>query len=459
MWTERLTGTFLTVGGEVLIVLAFLHMLSIRRSPSSMIAWTLAIFLVPYVAVPFYFLFGHRKLIKRYQKLQFRLKPIDGTAPVCNHPIEELLYANGIPPASSDNRFILYDSPQKVYDAFKTHIDCARKSIDICVYELIIDDVTEPLLERLKTRAEEGVRIRLLLDSIGSARLYLFGKGLRDLKKAGVEVAFFMPFLHFPFRNFINMRNHRKIYIFDNRTVLSGGMNMSREYFGEDPAKTAYTDILCGIEGKAAHFYAQIFAMDWAFATQTEAKLPEAVNESFGSTCIQVAPSGPDTPSDGVVEALLSAICIARRRIWIFTPYFVPNEEFIRALTIALHRGVDLKIVVPKHSDHIVSDLGRGSYLRELYAKGADILLFPGKVLHAKAMIFDDAALVGTINFDNRSLFYNFEVVSFLYSSEDIEAIVTWGESVIQQCETYEIAHRVWQIRMENLMRMLAPLV
>ncbi len=459
MWSELLTGTFLTVGGEVLIVLAFLHMLSIRRSPSSMIAWTLAIFLVPYAAVPFYFLFGNRKLIRRYQKLQFLLKPIDGTTPVCDHPVEKLLYANGIPPASPDNRLILFDSPEKVYDAFVSHIDQAKKSIDICVYELIPDETIKPLLDRLKSRSEEGVRVRLLLDSIGSARLYLFGSGLRDLKRSGVEIAFFMPFLRFPFRNFINMRNHRKIYIFDNQTVLTGGMNMSQEYFSYDPGKTTYTDILCGIEGKAAHFYAQIFAMDWAFATQRKAELPAAVNGSFGTTCIQVAPSGPDTPTDGVVEALLSAICNAERRIWIFTPYFIPNEEFVHALTIALHRGVETKIVVPEHSDHIVSDLGRGSYLRELSSKGADILLYPGKVLHAKAMVFDDCALIGTINFDNRSLFYNFEVVSFLYSFKDIETICSWGEKLMDGCIPYKISEKGWLIRMENLMRMLAPLV
>ena len=448
------------VGGEVLVVLAFLHMISVRRSPGSMIAWTLAMFLLPYVAVPFYFLFGHRKLIKRYNKLRFTLQPVDGRVPLCNHPVERLLHANGVPPASPQNRFELYDTPKSAYDAFMEQIERAERSIDILVYQMRLDDATRPLLEALAKRAREGVRVRLLMDSIGSAPLYLFASRLDFLREAGAEVAYFMPFLALPVRNFVNLRNHRKIYIFDDRTVLTGGMNLSRDYLAPREGHTYYRDILCRIEGKAAHFYAQIFAADWAFATGKEAPLPAPLKAEGGDACIQVAPSGPDTPTDGVVEGLLEAICTAEERVWIFTPYFVPNDDFQQALSIAVHRGVDVKVVVPERSDHLISDLGRGSFLRELHAKGAEILLHRGPVLHAKAILFDDAcAMVGTVNFDNRSLYYNFEVVGMLYSKPQIGRIEAWGEQVLAETVPYEPAHSLWQIRLENLMRMLAPLV
>ena len=448
------------VGGEVLVVLAFLHMISVRRSPGSMIAWTLAMFLLPYVAVPFYFLFGHRKLIKRYNKLRFTLQPVDGRVPLCNHPVERLLHANGVPPASPQNRFELYDTPKSAYDAFMEQIERAERSIDILVYQMRLDDATRPLLEALAKRAREGVRVRLLMDSIGSAPLYLFASRLDFLREAGAEVAYFMPFLALPVRNFVNLRNHRKIYIFDDRTVLTGGMNLSRDYLAPREGHTYYRDILCRIEGKAAHFYAQIFAADWAFATGREAPLPSPLKAEGGDACIQVAPSGPDTPTDGVVEGLLEAICTAEERVWIFTPYFVPNDDFQQALSIAVHRGVDVKVVVPERSDHLISDLGRGSFLRELHAKGAEILLHRGPVLHAKAILFDDAcAMVGTVNFDNRSLYYNFEVVGMLYSKPQIGRIEAWGEQVLAETVPYEPAHSLWQIRLENLMRMLAPLV
>jgi cardiolipin synthase len=243
--------------------------------------------------------------------------------------------------------------------------------------------------------------------------------------------------------------------------VLTGGMNLSEAYLSPDPKRPLYHDILCRIEGKATHYYRQIFEMDWAFANRRRPALPEPVESGIsGGACIQVAPSGPAPPSDGVVEALLSAICNATRTIRIFTPYFIPNEEFVRALTIAVHRGVDLRIVIPRRSDHLVSALGRGSYLRELAAKGAHILLSPGRILHAKTMIFDDdCAVVGTINFDNRSLFYNFEVVSFLYGSKEIETLAAWGERLADRSVPYRPTERLLQTRVENLMRMLSPLV
>jgi cardiolipin synthase len=460
MWTEFVANTILTVGSEILIVLAFLHMLSTRRAPSSMIAWTLAIFLVPYVAVPFYFLFGHHKLFKRYQKFPFTLKPLNKTTPVCHHSVETLLCANGIPPASSNNRFILIDSPVDAYRELEEAITEAEVSIDLCLYELELDEVTEPLMQRLAERAKEGVKVRVLLDSIGSASLYLFRKKLRWIKASGVEIVFFMPFLKLPVRNFINLRNHRKIFIFDKHIVMTGGMNLSKEYLSPDTNVTYYDDILCRIEGAATHFFAQIFEMDWAFATYTQAHLPQPTDKSMGSACLQVAPSGPDTPSEGVIEALLGAICNAAERIWIFTPYFVPNEEFVRALTIAVHRGVDVKIIVPERSDHLISDLGRGSYLRELHAKGADIRLYRGGVLHAKVIVFDhDCALVGSINFDNRSLFYNFETTTFIYSPTDIDTVASWGAGRLETSVSFKPSDRLFQIRIENMMRMLAPLV
>lgn len=448
------------VGGEILVVLAFLHMISVRRSPGSMIAWTLAMFLLPYVAVPFYFLFGHRKLIKRYNKLRFTLRPVDEREPLCDHPVERLLHANGVPPASPHNRFELYETPKSAYDTLMEAIEKAERSIDILVYQMRLDDATRPLLETLARRAREGIRVRLLMDSIGSASLYLFASRLDFLRDAGAEVAYFMPFLTLPLRNLINLRNHRKIYIFDDSTVLTGGMNLTRDYLAPREESAYYRDILCLIEGKAAHFYAQIFAADWAFATGNPATTPPPFQGVGGDACIQVAPSGPDTPTDGVVEGLLEAIYAAKKRIWIFTPYFVPNDDFQQALTIAIHRGVDVKVAVPERSDHLISDLGRGSFLRELHAKGAHILLHRGPVLHAKAFLFDDAcAVVGTVNFDNRSLYYNFEVVGMLYSRPQIDRIEKWGEKIVKETIPYEPTHNPWQIRLENLMRMLAPLV
>ncbi len=171
-------------------------------------------------------------------------------------------------------------------------------------------------------------------------------------------------------------------------------------------------------------------------------------------------PSGPDTPTEALVEALLSLIYSATGQIKIATPYFVPNEDFMQALVIALHRGVKVTVIVPEHSDHKISDIGRGSYLRELSSKGGDVLLYRGKVLHAKAILFDDScASIGSVNFDNRSLFYNFEAVSFIYSKEEIEEIEEWINTVSAECVPYRAPEKLLTIHTENFMRILAPLV
>jgi len=448
------------VGGEILAITALLHMIATRRSPSSMIAWMFAIFVFPYIAVPFYFLFGNRKLFKRYQKLRFSLKPIETEPPQSRHPVEKLLRANGIPPATHNNSLTLIDSPTEVYYAIMESTQRAEKSIDICVYQFALDETTAPLVDLLCEKASSGVKVRLLLDSIGSLKLYLFPAPLKKLKQSGAQVAFFMPFLKFPLRNYINLRNHRKILIFDGSSMFTGGMNLSGEYFSKDGKSTLYSDFLCRIEGRATHFYAQIFAMDWAFATNSSPRIPEPSPKRFGSASIQVIPSGPDTPAEALVEALLSLIYSASRQIKIVTPYFVPNEDFMQALVIALHRGVKVTVIVPERSDHKISDMGRGSYLRELSSKGGEVLLHRGKILHAKAILFDEScASIGSVNFDNRSLFYNFEAVSFIYSKGEIEQIEEWMDAVSADCTPYRAPERVLTINTENFMRILAPLV
>ena len=132
--------------------------------------------------------------------------------------------------------------------------------------------------------------------------------------------------------------------------------------------------------------------------------------------------SGPDVPGDPLYETLVSQIFAARERIWIVTPYFVPDEMLVRALNLAARRGVDVRLIVPVRSNHLSADLARESYLRELHEAGAHVLLYQPVMLHAKAIIFDDElAVIGSANMDNRSLFLNYEVALFLYSKEQVE--------------------------------------
>lgn len=169
-------------------------------------------------------------------------------------------------------------------------------------------------------------------------------------------------------------------------------------------------------------------------------------------------PSGPDIEGDALFEALVDAINTATERIWIVTPYFLPDEILMHTLKIAKHKGLDIKLITPKQSDHFIADLSRSSYMRELEEIGIDLILYNGKILHAKAILFDsDTLMIGSVNIDNRSLLLNYEVVSFVYSKTIISEIEEWMQGFIANADTQmPEAFKLRRIA-ENFMRILAP--
>lgn len=458
----------LFVGAEILVVVAFLRILSQRRSPSGTIAWLLAIFLIPYIAAPLFFILGDRKIFKRYQKSPYLIDPLpDFQSRGCKGQQNQtaavhdrLLQNSGIPPSTGNNRFTLIGDATTAYREISKAIEEAQRSIDICIYQLKLDAATLPLLRRLANKARGGVRVRLLLDSIGSYRLYLQPWRLKAFREAGVQIAFFMPFLRMPFRSFVNLRNHRKILIFDEKVLHTGGINLTSDYLAPHEHLIRFTDLTCRIEGDAIYYFHQLFLSDWHYATKEIVTPPVPSGEKTGEACIQVAPSGPDMPKDALYETYLSMIHSAKEQIIIVTPYFSPNSAIMDALRIALHRGVDITMIVPMHSDHLFSDLARTSFLHDLHDEGAQILMHRGKTLHAKAILFDRCcAVVGSTNFDSRSLFYNYEINAILYSLPQIEAIRRYVDILMQQTTPYRPTNRPMVLMTENLMRTFAPLV
>jgi cardiolipin synthase A/B len=456
-----LSYTFLVIG-ELLFLSALLHMVYQRRSPTSMISWLLAIILLPHLAVPIYFILGSRKrgsFVNSKIKSLFRLRSVTDLPLEQANPFDALLRANGIPGTTRGNRFALYTDGTKAYDALMRQIEEARESIFIGTYIFNSDAVTVKILQALTRKAREGVEVKLLLDSLGSFGLYCFQHPLKKLRQAGVQVSFFMPILQMPLRNYINLRNHRKIYLFDGRIVLTGGMNLSAEYLGPAPDPKRWNDLLFLIEGPAVFHYLEIFASDWTYASGSPMPVSlDTVPHPQGDASIQVVPSGPDIARDALFEALLCAIYTAKKRIWIVTPYFVPVTALQQALIIAHHKGVDVKLITPYDSNHLIADLVRCSYMRELIEAGVEVALYKGPMLHAKAILFDDAgAMLGSVNIDNRSLLLNYEVVSFAYSAAIITEINDWMERLLADSHhTMKPAGTARRIA-ENLMQIFAP--
>ena len=453
--------------GGILVFTALGHIVFQKRSSGSMISWMLFIVFMPYIAAPLYFLIGIRKRDPQKHKGYLSLTRPEVFEPYLiddeEHAIANILKKNGIPPATKANRFELITRDTVAYEMMIGAIKDAKTEIAICTYVFAYDPMTEEMLAHLTTKAQEGVKVRLLIDVIGSLKVYLNQKGFNALRDAGGEVVFFSPLLQHPFQSYINLRNHRKIYLFDCRVVLSGGMNLSNEYMGRADGTKRWKDLLYRLEGPAVHYFRTIFNSDWAYATGEKIEETEVLETDRGfegESFVQVVPSGPDIPKDALYEALLNAIYSAKERIWIVTPYFVPDENIVQALIIAQHKGVDVKLITPRVSNHLIADLVRSPYMRELEEVGVDVVLYEGEMLHGKALLVDSVGgMVGSLNLDNRSLFLNYEVVTFVYSPVFIDELELWMKMLMQHAGRGLTPAGKLREAVENMMKVVAPLI
>ncbi len=300
------------------------------------------------------------------------------------------------------------------------------------------DDVGKAIMERLTARAAEGVEVRLLLDALGC--LWSRGRFADPLRDAGGKVGVFMPVLPLRRKWSANLRNHRKIAIFDGETAVIGGMNLASEYMGPEPDSDRFIDTSTVVRGPAVHDLAVVFASDWEFATEERnvRHPPAPTNVDYGDAVAQVVASGPDVNGDPLYEAILCATYEANQRIWITTPYFIPDEGLLKAILLQARLGRDVRVVLPAKSNHYLADLARGRFLRELETTGAKIYLRESKMIHAKHILFDDhLTVVGTVNFDVRSLYLNYEVAMFVYSPSEITRTADWMQTLMRDSVPY----------------------
>ncbi len=281
--------------------------------------------------------------------------------------------------------------------------------------------------------------------------------------RAGGKLAVFSPVIHIPFVRRTNLRNHRKIAVADGRRALAGGMNITREDMGSTAKPAAWQDLSFVVEGAAAWHFDQVFRSDWRFATaeglEVPGDLPVAGVEPHEAV-LQVVPSGPDVANDPLLDTILMSIFSARERVWIVTPYFVPDDTLEQALVVACHRGVDVSILVPQRSNHALADVARGSFLRHIQQAGGTIWQYTPAMLHAKLVIVDhNLAMVGSANIDMRSLLLNFEIMQFVYSQAEIAACEQWVLRLVRESKAGMSAAGVVRELIEGITRLVEPLL
>jgi cardiolipin synthase len=286
------------------------------------------------------------------------------------------------------------------------------------------------------------------------------------VRKAGGEVGRFMPVLPFTSRGSANLRSHRKIAIFDGATAMVGGRNIAVEYMGPTPNPKRWTDFGALIEGPGAVVLGEVFIADWCFVTR---QAPDAVRADAqaggapvrGSCELQVVGSGPDVPGDPIYEGIIAMIQQAERNIWIVTPYFIPDEVLLRSLIVKARAGCSVTLVVPAKSNHPVTDYARRNFTRQLIAAGCNVRLFNAGMIHAKAIVVDEGvALIGSPNFDLRSLFVNFEIGVMVYTAPEVAKVRAWVGDVMAKCVAPNLAKRGLLASIaEDLCGLLAPIL
>jgi len=455
-----------TVVGFVLALVILRRVISEKRNPGNFFAWFFLVVFFPLIGAPLYFMFGGRKSRKitrikaAVTKAAQVLSSGDETTP---RPPPDALTPEGV---TAGNHFELLPDGRAFHRRICREIDAAEHTIHIATYILSNDAAGKAVVDRLARRAREGVTVRLLLDSLGSwnqTRRFRY-----RLRKAGGEVAMFMPVLPIQTHTSSNLRNHRKIAIFDNFRAITGGQNLDLRFMGEGDDPKRFADFSVVTQGPAVAELTRTFISDWAFAAKQKPErfrdLLRYVPEEAGDSTIEVIASGPDIDSDPLWEQILRIIQEFKQQLTIVTPYFIPDEVLFRSLIVKAHTGRNIRLIMPLRSNHPVTDIARYHYLRQLDEAGVEILFHQPRMLHGKMILADGkVGMVGSANIDMRSLFVNFEIALLHYSPQDIEKLQSWADDIAADSIPWTEAagdKRFMPSKMvEDLVHLIAPLL
>lgn len=449
------------------------------RTPQGSLGWAVALVAFPFVAVPLYWMFGRTQFGEYVRDMRVidrqisdRLEEQRGTAlaRLAVEPSEEDARGElrafremaSFPFTNGNGARLLIDGEQ-TFEALFEALARAEHYILFQFYILRGDDLGSRFKDVLIERAKAGVRVHVLYDDIGSFSLPRAYR--RELREAGVEVSGF-PGRRSVFRRFrVNFRNHRKIVVVDGRVAFCGGLNVGDEYLGKHKRLTPWRDTHLQVDGPMVQGLQLSFVKDWYFSTK---RVPpglvwEPVPCEDDKTGLVLA-SGPEGEFETASLLFAHAIASAERRVWIATPYFVPDSTVFSALQVAALRGLDVRIIMPKMSDSVLFKFAPYAYLPDLKRVGVRTFLYEPGFMHQKAMLVDDDyGVVTSANFDNRSFRLNFEITALLADQpfcKELEAM--FERDLAQTCELLlsdiEDKGKLFHFAV-RLTRMLAPIL
>ncbi|MCE9612006.1 MAG: cardiolipin synthase [Chthoniobacter sp.] len=444
------------------------------RTAQGAIAWAVSLVTLPWIAVPAYWIFGRtkfagyvtarraevlktsavaRKLAEEFDRQRLQTK--------AGRQEELLLERLAKLPFTAHNRATLLIDGEATFGAIFAAIAAAREYVLVQFYIIRDDGLGRRLRDALIERSRAGVRCYVLFDEVGSGRLRRYCALLRA---AGVQIAPFNTTKGPANRFQINFRNHRKIVIVDGLIGFVGGHNVGDEYLGLDATIGPWRDTHVQVEGPVVQCVQVAWLEDWLWATgDTPANLNwkpiGARGGCVGALCL---PSGPADDLETATLFFLHAIHSATKRLWIATPYFVPDEQFVSSLQLAALRGVDVRILIPETPDNALVRLSGFSYLRETESVGIKWFRHQRGFMHQKVMLVDDDyCAIGTANFDNRSFRLNFEITMVFYEhafAQQVADMLTrdFSESTPATAHEHDRASFWFRLRV-RIARLMAP--
>jgi cardiolipin synthase len=480
-WWHLLWIEIPALADALLVCITIPWVLLVKRETTSAVAWCLLVFFLPFVGTLFFLLFGYQHVRWPLKRKQRRTQHYRRNQPAAMpeavpggdtlvqpdtswHGMARLAQRFGGFPLTPGNDISFYYEGRPAYDAMLDSIRAARHHIHMETFIFQSDACGGKFLDVLTRKAREGVEVRLLYDAMGSYRMHK--AVLAQLTAAGGKCTAFLPLNPLRRRIQVNLRNHRKILVVDGRVAFTGGLNVGDEYLGKNARYGFWRDTHLQVRGPAVAGLQYVFLEDWDFACEESLRGPSYFppQERSGDGQVQVIHSGPEQDINSIREIYFAAILRARHRLWIASPYFVPDAGLRDALCLAGYLGLDVRLLCQYHPDKWIPFYAGRYHWTDVLEAGVKVYQYTKGMMHSKVVLVDgEWASVGTANLDNRSLHLNFEVNCLIYSPEavadlerayrnDLTDAILLSEAVFE--------HRPLASRLvENACRLLSPVL
>ncbi len=446
------------------------------RTPQGATAWFLSLVLIPYVALPLYWIFGRFQFGEYYTALRTFDAAVEQhitdmrhgvLADFIAHPADDrgelrAFRALSTLPFTRGNDAQLLIDGDATFEAIFQAIESATDYVLAQFYIIHDDDLGRRFKDQLIRKAKEGVRVYLLFDEVGSARLPR--KYKRDLRHSGVSISGFAGKRRWLGRFRLNFRNHRKIVLVDGKKALIGGLNVGDEYLGHGKRLSPWRDTHMSVTGPMVQGIQISFLRDWYYGREEILDVNWAPEATEADRIGLVLASGPADEIETCGLLFTHAIESAESRIWIASPYFVPDGRVLGALQLAALRGVDVRVLMPRIADSFYFRFVPYAYLPEVESAGVKVYLYEEGFMHQKVLVVDDDyATVGTANLDNRSFRLNFELTCLFNDADfcrDVSDMLLMDFARSTRLTEQDLTNRSFPFRLAvQGTRLLAPVL